>query len=1435
MGVMVAALAAIAQTTPASDDRDRAANLMAEGLKRLGQRTPETLHEAAADYQEAADLWRKLGDTPKQLEALLNLAGAHFYLHETSQASAFLTEALDLARASGNRAVEGTVLVSLAILHDNPGDRQQAIEELAQARKIFEALGDKNSELQVVGMQGYTLQMAKDFPAAIEAYERGLALSREGGNRKVEAIMLLRLAQMNEMLPQREASEKAAALFAQAVPLLQADSDRPNEAMAWWGLGMMNDNLDRIDQARDAYLKALPLLPDLKNSQAGGKILLSLAIDEEKLQQMEKALEHYEQALPLLASAHDELSQYNGEMHLGKVHETLGDNAKALETYQAAAAVAYAEGDKPAEGTAYLRIGTLQFNSRAWNEALTAYGEAEKLFEAAGNGRGEALALAGMGGAYMSVGEYKKKLDCSMRELALVQDGDDPVSKAAALLAVGDSYNALHESKKALDYLDQALTLNEQEPAGKATVLAEKGEVYYEMGNQTKALQLQSDALDIVRSLGNPVAEAKVLNDIGLTYSAMGEKAKALEAFQKVLESARARKDIQQQSATLNNLARLHQDFGDNKEADKLYAESLDLVHQAGDRYQEAHTRSALGMLYHSFGEEQKAIDTLNEALEEDRSIEDRHGEAVTLNNLAIVYSDTGETQKALDIQNSARSIFRDLDDESEDAGALSNIGSIYQSLGLYERAEVYFLQAREKQQQFGDEDGEAATLNNLGVVKQNQEEPLEALRYFEQSLPLIEKSGNRTAQARLLASMAIALSDTGHPPAEAIEKLNRSLQIARETGDVDIEALALHNLGSVYSQLGDPDKALAHYRQALGLWRQIRSESAAAISLGSLAYCDFDLGRIDEAKTLARQESAAKLTILSKILSFTSEQQRLAYLDIFHPYRLFPILKGTETDLAAAVLRYKGVVLDSIVEDRLLAEAGQGTEDQKLVEQLNLDKRQLGQLLLQPAQKLSVETNQRIEALEGEVEKIEGQLAQHVTGLGQARHALGVTPEQVQPTIPNDGALIEYLRYGHYLGKGKSEPRYGAIVLFSKGAPLWIPLGKANEIEHLVRRYLTLVRGSPEEDELSANLQALYEVLWAPIGQTLPSQTKSIIISPDGQLNFISFATLLTKDQHFLAERYSVQYVSSGRDLLREVRPSTAKEVVLFANPDFNLGSTAMLAKADNRSADAGAVRGSEKRDIEDWSFGSLTGTQKESDNLIKKFIGWGWMSTDFTAKEATKEALLKIHSPFILHLATHGFFAKEDPTSANTEPESSLKAGQSVTKSKFFKNPMHRSGLALAGAQSTIEAWGREEVPPVENDGILTAEDVSTLDLQGTWLVTLSACDTGSGQARAGEGVMGLRRGFMQAGAQNLLMTLWPISDEVTVQIMSDFYEAAHKSGNAPEALAEVQREWLVQLRDGKGPKFDTVKDAIKGRGGLAKAVNLAGPFIMSSQGKP
>jgi CHAT domain-containing protein len=579
------------------------------------------------------------------------------------------------------------------------------------------------------------------------------------------------------------------------------------------------------------------------------------------------------------------------------------------------------------------------------------------------------------------------------------------------------------------------------------------------------------------------------------------------------------------------------------------------------------------------------------------------------------------------------------------------------------------------------------------------------------------------------------------------------------------------------------------------------------------------DLGEIEDARRLSQSSYDIELKAFSKVLLFGTENQQLAYEDNhIHPYTLFAAMGRSDSFLAGAVLHYKGVVLDSLIEERLLAETGQQEANRDLVQQLYAKKRILAQLSLQATAASAKEAGESIRALEQEVEDIEDKLTRQCTNIGQARRALTISVQQVQAAIPNDAVLVEYVRYSRFLGKGKFEPSYGAILLSAATPPFWVTLGSAKEIEATVNRYQRLVRNAGD-DEMAAILGKLYNEVWEPVERMFPVPTNRVIISPDGQLNFLSFATLLNPEKGFVAEKYSIHYVTSGRDLLREPKPTQNKQVLVMANPKFDMDI--QLASSDLPTEGSGILRGAEKRDVEDLNFEELAGTQKESAQLLLIFRDWGWQASSLLGPEASKRALLDLHAPYILHLATHGFFEPED-SSSGTNPNESPSSGTNsqFTKSRFFKNPMHRSGLALAGANSTIAAWKRGEAPPIEEDGILTAEDVSALDLKGTWLVTLSACDTGSGEARAGEGVMGLRRGFIQAGAQNLLMTLWPISDEVTVQIMSDFYEAAHHSGNAPEALAEVQRNWLIKLRTEKG---------------LAQAVNLAGPFIMSSQGKP
>src|SRR5208283_5789551 len=184
------------------------------------------------------------------------------------------------------------------------------------------------------------------------------------------------------------------------------------------------------------------------------------------------------------------------------------------------------------------------------------------------------------------------------------------------------------------------------------------------------------------------------------------------------------------------------------------------------------------------------------------------------------------------------------------------------------------------------------------------------------------------------------------------------------------------------------------------------------------------DLDKLDEAKLLAKRSYDSSLETLSKILSFTSEQQRLAYEAELMPYTLFAALNGSGALLANAVIHYKGVVLDSIIEDRLTAERA---SDQESIERLVSDKMELGQLLLQSSSRSPVDARETIQNLEQDVDRIESQLAQNVTDLRQARHALGVSLEQVQSAIPNDGALNEPSGLDANSSRQGSDPRRSA------------------------------------------------------------------------------------------------------------------------------------------------------------------------------------------------------------------------------------------------------------------------------------------------------------------------------------------------------------------------------------------------------------------------
>jgi CHAT domain-containing protein len=348
-----------------------------------------------------------------------------------------------------------------------------------------------------------------------------------------------------------------------------------------------------------------------------------------------------------------------------------------------------------------------------------------------------------------------------------------------------------------------------------------------------------------------------------------------------------------------------------------------------------------------------------------------------------------------------------------------------------------------------------------------------------------------------------------------------------------------------------------------------------------------------------------------------------------------------------------------------------------------------------------------------------------------------------------------------------------------------------------------------------------LYKLIFHPLLSAIGEDCKKLFIAPDGDLSRLPFEVLPTsKDSsgtNLLIDDYSITYLTTARDILQinRISDGLSNESIVAADPDFDLDSNSSSDSAnitnnnihtytDNNTASieeemiiTRPVSSKQSRDFDrsTINFDRLEGTKYEGKEISELLCVQPW-----TAEKVLESKLKSYRSPRILHIATHGFFLENQEYDANKDKNSTTigvtkDRGHGVvgTTNLFdrlagqsLENPMLRSGLALAGANTWIQS---KPLRKEAEDGILTAEDVSMMDLTGTELVVLSACETGLGQVQTGEGVFGLRRSFVLAGAKTLVMSLWKVPDEQTKELMVDFYKRLLSGKGRAEALREAQ----------------------------------------------
>lgn len=1161
------------------------------------------------------------------------------------------------------------------------------------------------------------------------------------------------------------------------------------------------------------YEQALPLalqVCDVARTMFGERHPES-ATSFENLAMLYQAMSKYAEAVPLLQEALAIRRQVLGEhdpetirslITLAMLYKTMGHYAEAEPLYRQALAIS-----RQTLGEHHPTTATSLNNLAALYWAMGSYAKAEPLYQ-------QALAI------------YRRTL------------GEQHLTTASCLNNLAALYYAMGNYTGAEPLYRQALAiyrqlLGEQDPTT-ATGLNNLAALYFTLGNYDQAEPLYRQALAITRqTVGEQhPTTATSLNNLAELYQAMGQYEQAEPFYRQALSIYRKTLGEEHPATAigLDSLAMLYKVMGRYAEAEPLLQQALGLLRKTlGEQHREtADAMNDLAMLYEAMGKYEQAEPLLQQALAVYRQVlgEEHADTATGLNNLAGLYQVMGKYALAEPLYQQALTIRRRMlgEQHPDTAIGLNNLAELYQAMGNYTQAESCYQQALAiRHKAFGEQHPDTAeSLNTLGELYM-------AMGNYAQAEPMLQHGlairrqvlGEQHREtARSLSDLALLYQILGKY-ADAAPLLQQGLAIRRQVlGEQHPEtAVSLNNLAVLNQAMGNYAEAERLYQQALTIYRQALGEQhpETARSLTNLAILYTAMGRTGEAWMLLQQAVAITDHMLGMIFSISSERERQMYLTMLQGERdvvLSLVVKAFGHDRGAVqaaldlVLRRKGIGAEALAVQRDAVLSGRYPALQPQLEVWRALRVQLAeQTLAGPGAEGPATHRQQLERLESAKEQVETELAHQIPELNLEQRLRAANGQAIAAALPGGSVLVEFIRFNAYnfavietRGEQRWNPaRYLALVVpaGASEAVQMIDLGAAADIDRLIAQVRWQLSGDvmngdtrhmrpgrlPEEGVARA-ASFLSRQLVAPLAESLHGCTH-VFLAPDGDLARLPFEVLPVEEGQRIIDMYAISYLSVGRDILRlnASGPGHSEAPLVLAAPNFDL---AWVQPDPERASRRERPHRSRDLDSQAIHFDPLPGTQGEG-----KQIGALLQVPPQLGDQAVEGQLRPGHSPAILHLATHGFFLPNQQADWNQMLET---AGGGSQASRIglrligpgMENPMMRSGLALAGANTWLRGG---TLPPEAGDAILTAEEVAGLDLLDTELVVLSACETGLGENLTGEGVFGLRRAFMLAGVKTLVMSLWKVPDRQTQELMVEFYRQLLAGQGRAEALRAAQ----------------------------------------------
>ncbi|MBX3412447.1 MAG: CHAT domain-containing protein [Pirellulales bacterium] len=964
----------------------------------------------------------------------------------------------------------------------------------------------------------------------------------------------------------------------------------------------------------------------------------------------------------------------------------------------------------------------------------------------------------------------------------------------------GDSVEARRRYEQALAIFERVYSADEY-PHGHpdlASALANMGTVLARQDDYVAARKYLERALKIEEQLYPPEQYAaghpdiaRTLNSLGTLLAMQGDFAGAVQFQERSVAMNRQLYPVENYPAghislaiSLDNLASTQKSRGDYTAARKLYEESLAMRERLYPRQDYPHGNLDLALAH---------------------------------NNLGELLREQGETESALEHYVASATMLETLFSGEE-----------------YPNGHPYL----------------AASWSNLASLLREAQEYEAARKLYERSLAMKEKLYPAEQFAKGHSDLIVAYSEYGSllfdlgEYAAAESQFERAVKMCEKIYPADSYshghpqlATAVNNLAYSLRAQEKLPAARAQFERAVAMLEQLYPADAMpaghpvlATALDNLGTLLATEGRLEEAFALVLRSNEMELASLQNVFGGASEQTMRSYLmkqegtsDTLMTLASRLDVESRRREAFAAVIERKTALHDALLELRQLERAASKHPDLRdAVERLRTERQTLVDLALLPVTPELTAERQRRTAEANTLETNLNRQLTEVLGAARAGFSNKVDPARLVTRIGDRGAFVEFVRYAPYelsprgQASERQPPRFAAFVL--RGGTLerlsLIDLGPADEIDARVHELRQAVSDVPrelrtsDEKELEEQYrelaQSLAQTIWLPLEGALDGATQ-IYFCADGELTRLPFEALVDRDGRYLIEKFSMAYVSSASDLLRAAEKPAAGTVVIAA-PNYELEAVPAQPTPDvlaSRNAADELYRGEVSPDVRGLNWSALPGTRQEAARIQQLLEGQpGYAPVVTLLDDAALEGMLKsLPAPRILHLATHGFYlpdqrARGELADAQTPAAADAPAttGQRLATLRSAENPLLRSGVILAGANRPHSAQAGAQRT---DDGWATAEEIGMLDLTGTELVVLSACETGLGDIRTGEGVSGLRRAFLHAGARTLVTSLYKVPDDATQGLMAHFYERLAAGASKQTALRDAQLATMAARR--------------------------------------